>query len=110
MWIGLSNYTNKTGFVIHDCPFDYCVEKPVNISLRSSDNADEQCAYNRTATLCGMCKEGFSLVFGSSHCQECSVSYISLLILFTLACIALVTFIIFLNLTVATGTIHGLIF
>ena len=110
IWIGLSNYSNETEFVIHDCVFDYCVEKPVNISLSSPDSADEQCAYNRTGNLCGMCQEDLSLVFGSSRCQECSDNYISLLIPFALAGIALVVFILLLNLTIATGTIHGLIF
>ena len=110
IWIGLSNYSNSTGFVILDCPFDYCVQKPVNISLNSPNIADEQCAYNRTGILCGMCKENLSLVFGSSRCEECSHNYISLLIPFALAGIALVTIILLLNLTVAIGTIHGLIF
>ena len=109
IWIGLSNSTNETGFVIHDCPFDYCVKKPVNISLNSPDSADKQCTYNRTGSLCGMCKE-LSLVFGSSRCQECSSYYIFLLIPFALAGIALVAFILLFNMTVATGTIHGLIF
>ena len=109
IWIGLSNSTNGTGFVIHDCPFDYCVEKPVYISLSSPDSADEQCAYNRTGSLCGMCKD-LSLVFGSSRCQECSNYYIFLLVPFALAGIALVAFILLFNMTVATGTIHGLIF
>ena len=108
IWIGLSKYTNGTGFVIHDCPFDYCVQKPVNISLNSTDSADKQCAYNRTGSLCGMC-EDLSLVFGSSRCQECSSYYIFLLIPFALAGIALVAFILLFNMTVATGTIHGLI-
>ena len=109
IWIGLSNYTNGTGFVIHDCPFDYCVKKPVNISLNSTDSTDEQCAYNRTESLCGRCKD-LSLVFGSSRCQECSSYYIFLLVPFALAGIALVAFILLFNMTVATGTIHGLIF
>ena len=109
IWIGLSNYINGTGFVIHDCPFDYCVQKPVNISLNSTDSADKQCAYNRTGSLCGRCKD-LSLVFGSSRCQECSSYYIFLLIPFALAGIALIAFILLFNMTVATGTIHGLIF
>ena len=110
IWIGVSNSTNETGFVIQECPYDYCVQKPVNISLRSPDSADKQCAYNRTENLCGMCKEDLSLVFGSSRCRECSSYYIFLLIPFALAGIALVVFILLLNMTVATGTIHGLIF
>ena len=110
IWIGISNYSNATGFVIHDCVFDYCVGKPVNISLSSPDSADEQCAYNRTGNLCGMCQEDLSLVIGSSLCQDCLDNYVSLLIPFALAGIALVVFILLLNLTVATGTIQGLIF
>ena len=110
IWIGFSNYSNEKKIVIHDCPFDYCVDKPVSISLSSPNSADEQCAYNRTGTLCGMCQEDLSQVFGSSRCKKCSDSSISLLVPFALAGIALVTFILLLNLTVATGTIHGLIF
>ena len=111
IWIGLRNYTNETELVVHNyCPFDYCVEKPVKISLSSPHSADEQCAYNRTGILCGLCKEDLSLVFGSSRCKECSDNYISLLIPFALAGVALVAFILLFNFTVATGTIHGLIF
>ena len=110
IWIGLSNYTNGTGIIIHDCPFDYCLQEPVNISLSNADSANKKCAYNRSGSLCGMCKERLSLVFGSSRCKECSNYYIFLLIPFALAGIALVAFILLLNMTVATGTIHGLIF
>ena len=106
IWIGFGDYTNETELIIQDCPFDYCVQEPVHVNLSS---ADEQCAYNRTGILCGMCQEDLSLVFGSSRCQECSDNYISLIIPFTLAGIALVAFILLFNMTVATGTIHGLI-
>ena len=108
IWIGVTNSTNGTGFVIHDCPFDYCVQKPVNISLNNPDSADEQCAYNRIGVLCGMCKD-LSLVLGSSRCKDCSSYYIFLLIPFALVGIALVAFILLLNISVASGTIHGLI-
>ena len=53
IWIGVANSTNGTGYIIHDCPFDYCVEKPVNISLNSSQEIDRQCAFNRSGVLCG---------------------------------------------------------
>ena len=110
IWIGVTNSTNGTGFVIHDCPYDYCVQTPVNISLGSINGTDKQCAYNRTGILCGMCQEDLSLVFASSRCIECSDYYVFQLIPFALAGIALVAFILLLNMTVATGTIHGLIF
>ena len=110
IWIGVANSTNWTGYIINDCPFDYCVEKPVNISLNSSKERDRQCAFNRSGVLCGECQQGLSLVLATSNCKECSNIYLLLLLPFALAGIALVGFILFFNLTIASGTIHGLIF
>ena len=110
LWIGVANYLNQTKYIIHDCPFDYCVEKPANISLNSSQKRDRQCAFNRSGMLCGECKGNLSLVLATSKCKKCSNIYLLLLVPFALAGIALVGFILFFNLTVATGTIHGLIF
>ena len=107
VWIKYTNSSNTTDYIIHDCPFDYCVTKPVNVSLIDQD---EQCAFNRSGTLCGECEQGLSLVFASSQCQQCSNYYLFLLLPFALAGVALVAFILVLNMTVAKGTIHGLIF
>ena len=73
-------------------------------------NPDEQCAYNRSGVLCGECKPGLSLVLATSKCERCSNIYILLLIPFALAGILLVALILVLNITTATGKIHGLIF
>ena len=108
-WIGVASSNNETGYIIHDCPFDYCVEKPVYISLNSSQERDRQCAFNRTGVLCGKCQQGLSLILATSKCNECSNIYLLLLIPFGLAGVALVGFILFFNTTIATGTIHGLI-
>ena len=110
IWIGVTNHTNETGYIIHDCPFVYCVEKPVNIILNSSQERDRQCAFNRSGVLCGECQQGLSLVLATSKCRDCSNIYLLLLIPFGLAGIALVAFVLLLNLTIAIGTIHGLIF
>ncbi|XP_064389969.1 uncharacterized protein LOC135337884 [Halichondria panicea] len=107
IWIGVTNTTNGSGYVVSNCTFDYCVLKPVNISL---SNPDEQCAYNRSGVLCGKCEPGLSLVLGTSRCELCSNTYLLLLLPFSLAGIVLVAFILVFNITVATGTIHGLIF
>ena len=72
-----------------------------------ANTIDAQCNYNRSSLLCGKCQKGFSLVFGSSKCLKCSNSYLSLL---ALAGIVLVVFLLILKLTVAVGTINGLIF
>ncbi|XP_064389300.1 uncharacterized protein LOC135337313 isoform X2 [Halichondria panicea] len=107
IWIGVTNTTNGTGYIVSNCTFDYCVEKPVNISL---SNPDEQCAYNRSGVLCGECEPGLSLVLATSNCQKCSNFSLLLLIPFALAGILLVALILVLNFTIATGNIHGLIF
>ena len=110
VWIEYTNISNVSGFVTHDCSFDYCAERPVVVSFSSRYETDRQCAFNRTGVLCGECGAGLSLVFASSNCQQCSNYYLFLLLPFAVAGIALVTFILMLNMTVATGTIHGLIF
>ena len=108
-WIGVS-YTNGTpvGFTHHRyCPLDYCTRESRYINLM---NPDKQCNSNRSGLLCGKCKEGLSLVLGSSQCKQCSNNYLALLILFALAGVLLVVFLFLLHLTVAAGTLHGLIF
>ena len=110
IWIGIANTTNETRYIIHDCPFDYCVKKPVNISFNSPQERDRQCAFNRSGVLCGECQQGLSLVLATSKCNDCSNIFLLLLLLFAIAGIALVAFILSFNLTIAAGTIHGLIF
>jgi len=55
-------------------------------------------------------QKGLSLVLGSSQCKKCSNAYLALLIPFALAGVLLVTLLFFLHLTIAEGTLHGLIF
>ena len=107
IWIGYINTTNNSGFIIHNCPKDYCSQRPVTVSLA---NSDQQCANNRSKILCGKCQEGLSLIFGSSRCALCSNIFILLLLPFSVAGILLVFLILALNMTVATGTLHGVIF
>ena len=108
-WIGVS-YSNGTveGYIHHRyCPLDYCTRESKHINLI---NPDKQCNYNRSGLLCGRCKESLSLVLGSSQCKYCSNSYLALLIPFALAGVLLVILLLLLHLTVAAGTLHGLIF
>ena len=64
------------GLILHAfCPFDYCVSQTVNFSL---NNTDVQCAHNRSGLLCGACKEGYSLVSGTSQCKQCTNSRLAL--------------------------------
>ena len=108
-WLNAS-YISGTpeGFIHHPfCPLDYCTTESKYINLR---DPDKQCNVNRSGLLCGKCKEGLSLVLGSSQCKECSNNYLALLIPFALAGVVLVTLLFLLHITVAAGTLYGLIF
>ncbi|XP_064389142.1 uncharacterized protein LOC135337173 [Halichondria panicea] len=110
IWIEFINTTNGTGYVVSNCVFDYCAQGPVKISL---SNPDKQCAYNQSGVLCGECKPGFGLLLATSRCEECSDIHLLLLLLlisFALAGILQVALILVLDITIATGNIHGFIF
>ena len=104
-WAGYNNQSD--GVILHPrCPFDYCVSKTVVFSLNDSD---VQCASNRSGLLCGACKEGYSLVLGTSRCWKCSNDYhLALLIPFVVMGVALVLLLLVYKLTVATGMLSGL--
>ncbi len=92
----------------HDhCPFDYCRDESVEMNLAEPDT---QCAFQRSGTLCGECRNGHSLSLGTSKCQKCTNVYLLLIIPFAIMGVLLVLFLSLLNLTVKVGTIHGLIF
>ena len=117
-WIGISeghNSVNNSGegeegivYIIHKhCPFDYCKSENIDIDLMYPD---AQCAFNHSGTLCGGCKQGLSVVLGSSKCKHCSNVHLALLLAFIAAGVALIIFLIILNITVSEGTINGLLF
>ena len=96
------------GLILHShCPFDYCVDAQVNITF---DDLDAQCNYNHSGILCGSCKDNFSIALGTLHCLPCTNSYLALLLPFILAGVCLVAVLLLLQVSVANGTINGLIF
>ena len=117
VWISYFNGTNTSGYVVHQyCPFDYCT--PPNISnpidLNQPDGSDAQCALNRTGMLCGGCKPGLSLSLGSSKCLQCPSYWpalaVSITVFSILAGLGLIVLFLWLNITVAVGTLNGLLF
>ena len=98
------------------CPLDYCHPSTVKvyIILSEMNGSDGQCNFNRSGMLCGRCQPGFSLSLGSTHCVSCSKHWpaicVAILIAASLAGIVLVALLLMLNLTVASGTINGIIF
>ena len=128
-WIGyMKDHYNDTTDIIHHayCPLDYCVDKDLFIKttlngscLNELFDQDVQCSHNRTGLLCGACKPGYSLGFGSSQClphcntRDIAIHYvrvIGLIIVCGVAGVMLVVLLTLLNLTVAEGTLNGLIF
>jgi hypothetical protein len=102
----------QSGVIVHNhCPFDYCtiadiVAQPVDLLY-----PDEQCAFNRSGTLCGACQSNFSHILGTSKCKQCTTPWIALIVpLIAVAGVILVVGLMLLNLTISTGTMNGLIF
>ena len=100
---------NSDVLIIHGprCPLDYCKYIPINVSL---NDPSIQYDFNRNGTLCGQCQKNFSLALGSLHCIPCDNNYATLILLFVLVGIALITTIFLLRLTVSLGTLNGLFF
>ena len=114
-WI---SYINDTGYIVYpNCPFDYCLSTspgPIFNLTSQPNGADAQCAFNRSSRLCGSCQQDHSLSLGSSRCLPCPSYWPALLVAITIAAIlagiALVALLLLLNMTVAVGTLNGLIF
>ena len=105
MWISAKN---DTVIISQYCPSGYCLSGKKVVDLTT--HLDDQCDFNHAGTLCGGCKDYYSLAIGSSRCIQCSTnSYITLFLFFMAAGIIFVIFILILNLTVTQGLINGLI-
>ena len=116
-WMTFVNDTNEIEFLINPyCPFDFCLPPtpPISINLNILNGADAQCAFGRSGLLCGMCQPHLSLSLASSQCIRCPSYWPALFVVIIvsafLAGILLVSVFLLLNLTVATGTLNGLIF
>ena len=115
VWISYVNGSHSSGYLVHQyCPFDYCVPPNMSQPLNLETNPDTQCALNRTGMLCGACKPGLSLSLGSSKCLECPDFWPVLFVIITIfsifAGLGLIVLILWLNMTVAVGTLNGLLF
>ena len=111
LWVGV----DKTVNVSHSeylwneyCPKAYC---KYNSLLIDPAQPDRQCQLYRSGVLCGSCKAGYSLLLGSNRCAKCADNAgIALVLFFLMAGFLLVMVIKFLDLTVANGTVNGIIF
>ena len=81
-----------------------------NMYTLSLNESDLQCTNGRSGILCGRCQPGLSLMLGSNKCRSCNDRYLLLLVVFILAGIILVIFLLVFNLMVSVGSINGLLF
>ena len=104
-----TTFIDELVVIVHDhCPFDYCNSESNSLQL---ETPDDQCYFNRSGTLCGACRDNLSLVFGTSNCKDCSSLWVLLLVpVVILLGVALIIFLMVLDVTVSIGTINGLIF
>ena len=118
-WISYTNSMTEPNdyyLLVHpQCPYDYCKTKQVTISLSQPNGSNKLCDFNRADTLCGACLPGYSVSFGSSQCMKCYDKYwplvlVGIILLKVIAGIAIVCVLLFLNITVAMGTINGILF
>ena len=109
-WIGIvpdvKQNLDDTGFASR-CPSGYCKTNIVAVQISESNVL---CSGNRSGILCGKCQDGLSAVFGSSKCTQCSNAWVLTILLYAIAGILLVIILFALRLTVAAGTVNGLIF
>ena len=107
-WVGYTPDNTSDGLILHPhCHFDYCTSSELYMAV---DDSDEQCSNNRTGLLCGKCAQNYSLALGTNRCLQCSDDYPWLIVAFAFAGVALIFLLLVLRLTVAVGTINGLIF
>ena len=107
-WIGvIGRQTVTTVGFASLCPTGYCKKEVQHLNLSETASL---CTGWRTGILCGECPRHLSVVFGSADCMTCPNIWLWTVALYGLAGVALVLFLFILRLTVAAGTVNGLIF
>ena len=109
-WIGIvhQNGSPPTVGFASTCPSGYCNNTVKELNISASD----LCRSNRSGTICGSCRHNFTSILGSSKCSpndDCSNMWLFTIPLFAVAGILLVILLFILRITVATGTVNGLI-
>ena len=111
-WTGYQqhNSENTTILFVTNCPPGYC-DPGFHSFILNNSITDLSCLNHHTGILCGQCKENYSAVFGSDVCYDnCTDLYLLTLPVYALAGLILVVLLFVLRLTVAAGTINGVIF
>ena len=115
-WVGSKTHTNDSRkIIVRYCPQTHC--RPMSTEIKAYTHCIDQnlqCNFNRENILCGKCRHGLSIVFGTPRCIKCD--HISRWAIFGMVCgfalvgLILVVFLLVCDFTVTKGTINGFIF
>ena len=93
-----------------NCPIFFCNSVlQSGLTLDNSIDNTLQCINGRQGLLCSECPSGYSSVFGSFTCKECSSVWLLQLPLYALGGIFIVALLFLFNLTLLQGTIMGVV-
>ena len=95
--------TNYTVFVVNST--SVTIADPSNPS-----NSISPCLDNREGPLCSQCSPGYSVVFASNECKQCSNWWLLILIVYAVTGPLFICLLYALRLTLTTGTLNGIIF
>ena len=108
-WLGFISF-DKNEFVGFSlvCPPGYCKD---GVSVVNVMEQDSICEPNRIGVLCGGCNKGFSVVLGPDVCSSCNSNlWLLVIAVFTMLGIILVLCLFYLQLTISTELLGGIIF
>ena len=106
-WIGKKG---NLFFLSPNCPAFFCNSAVLQSGLTLDENTqNQQCINDRQGLLCSECPSGYSSVFGSYRCKECSSVWLLQLPLHALGGIFIVAILFLFNLTLLQGTIMGVV-
>ena len=111
VWIGKQNSSNLLQYASH-CPLGYCNNDRKSLNI-SSIRLEDLCDGNRVGTLCGQCKEGYSIVSSTSlnaNCMKCSNTSLYILPVYLIGALLYVLAMYTFKFTIDIGTVGGLNF
>ena len=102
-WLGNISNTLSFSFL---CPPGNCL---AHVSHVNMSDLLSLCQESKQGLLCGQCRPGLSVVFGTSQCMQCSNYWLLTLIGYVLSGILLVLILLYLPLTISEGPLAGFI-
>ena len=106
-WIGMKGNLFSLG---SNCPAYFCNSAALQSGLTLDERTQiQQCINDRQGLLCSECPSGYSSVFGSYNCKECSSAWLLQLPLHALGGIFIVAILLLFNFTLLQGTILGVV-